>query len=68
LFNAKYRMPYGWLIRREYINSPAEILYVIKKRFEIIEMRYFPLSIPLVNLNLCIGLTARKPAYEKIDV
>jgi len=68
LFKAKYRMPYGWLIRREHINSPAEILYVIKKRFEIIEKRYFPLSIPLVNLNLCIGLTARKPAYEKIDV
>jgi SAM-dependent methyltransferase len=64
LFKAKYCIPYGWLIRREHINSPAEILYLIGKRFDIIDKSYFPLHIPIVNLNLCIGLTARKPARE----
>jgi len=61
LFKAKYRMPYGWLIRREHINSRAEILHVMKGKFEIFDMAYFPLQLPIVNLNLCIGVTARKP-------
>jgi SAM-dependent methyltransferase len=61
LFRARYRMPYGWLIRREHINSPKEILRVIGQHFEIFDTSYFPLRVPVINLNLCIGLTARKP-------
>jgi SAM-dependent methyltransferase len=60
LFKAKYRLPYGWLIRREHINSPAEILQVIRANFEVFDTAYFPLLMPVVNLNLCIGVTARK--------
>ena len=62
LFKARYKMPYRWLIRREHINSPAEILNVISRRFSIFNREYFPLIVPLVNLNLCIGVTARKVA------
>jgi hypothetical protein len=61
LFRAKYRVPYRWLIRREHINSPAEIMQQIMRKFEIFDTAYFPLHVPLVNLNLCIGVTARKP-------
>lgn len=61
LFKAKYKMPYRWLVRREHINSPTEIVQEIKRKFEIFDMTYFPLVIPVVNLNLCIGVTARKP-------
>jgi SAM-dependent methyltransferase len=64
IFKEKYHLPYRWLVRREHINSPAEILYLIGKRFDIIDKSYFPLHIPVVNLNLCIGLTARKPGRE----
>jgi hypothetical protein len=49
------------LVRREHVNSPKEILHEIKSKFEIFDMIYFPLMVPVVNLNLCIGVTARKP-------
>lgn len=61
LFKARYRLPYGWLIRREHINSPAEILQVVEERFDIFDRAYFPLHVPIKPLNLCIGITARKP-------
>jgi len=60
IFRRRYRLPYRWFARREHINSPAEILSLIGKAFEIADTRYFPLRAPIVNINLCIGLTARK--------
>jgi len=60
LFKARYKVPYRWLIRREHINSPAEILHVIRQRFSIFDSAFFPLMVPLINLNLCVGVTARK--------
>lgn len=64
LFRAKYKMPYRWLIRREHINSPAEIVQQISRKFDIFDSTYFPLRVPVVNLNLCIGVTARKPSSD----
>jgi SAM-dependent methyltransferase len=61
VFKAKYNMPYRWFVRREHINSPKEILQEIKRKFEIFDTIYFPLVVPVINLNLCIGVTARKP-------
>ncbi len=60
IFKARYKLPYRWFARREHINSPAEIMDVIGKQFDIFETVHFPLLLPIVNLNLCIGLTARK--------
>ncbi len=60
IFKARYKLPYGWFARREHINSPAEIMYVIRQHLDIYDACYFPLAIPMVNLNLCIGVTARK--------
>jgi SAM-dependent methyltransferase len=65
LFKAKYGIPYRWLARREHINSPKEILQEIRRRFDIFDMVYFPLVVPVVNLNLCIGVTARKPGSAR---
>lgn len=65
LFRARYRMPYGWLIRREHINSPREILSVVGERFEIFDKSYFPMRVPVIDLNLCIGLTARRPTTNE---
>lgn len=64
IFKARYKLPYRWFARREHINSPAEIMTVIGKYFEIFDTTYFPLVVPIVNLNLCIGLTARKKSLE----
>jgi SAM-dependent methyltransferase len=64
LFRARYGVPYGWLIRREHINSPEEIMWLIGESFEIFDKSYFPLRLPVINFNLCIGLTARKPGTK----
>jgi SAM-dependent methyltransferase len=61
IFRARYHLPYGWLIRREHVNSPSEILYVIAQHFDIFDRTYYPLHIPIKDLNLCIGVSARKP-------
>jgi SAM-dependent methyltransferase len=60
LFRKRYGLPYGWFIRREHINSPGEIIHVLREHFMLFDMMYFPTRIPLVSLNLCIGVTARK--------
>lgn len=65
IFKARYHMPYRWFARREHINSPAEIFHVLGQHFEIFDKAYFPLGVPLVNINLCIGVTARKLPPER---
>ena len=60
LFKRRYRMPYDWFIRREHINSPAEILSVLRDGFTKLHRAYFPLVVPLWWANLCMGLTLRK--------
>jgi SAM-dependent methyltransferase len=59
VFEKRYRQPYAWLIKREHINRPAEILAELHPFFEVVHRAYFPCFIPVVNLNLCIGLTLR---------
>jgi phosphatidylethanolamine/phosphatidyl-N-methylethanolamine N-methyltransferase len=60
IFRQRYHLPYGWLIRREHINSPDEILSLLAERFAEIDRAYFPLRIPIAHLNLCIGVTLRR--------
>jgi SAM-dependent methyltransferase len=59
LFRSRYKLPYGWLIRREHINSPAEIFSLLDQRFQRMDESYFPLRLPFVHLNLCIGATMK---------
>ena len=67
LFERRYRQSYDWFIRREHINRPEEILGLLGQDFDIVHRAWFPLGIPSVALNLCIGLTLRprKPAGQK---
>lgn len=60
LFKKRYKLPYQWFIRREHINSPAEIKERIGASFTIIDTTFFPLGLPSINLNLCMGITAVK--------
>jgi SAM-dependent methyltransferase len=60
IFKKRYGLPYGWLIRREHINSPQEILALLDERFEEKDRTYWPLHLPIVNANLCIGTTRQK--------
>ena len=60
IFEKRYGQSYDWFISREHINSPDEILSLIRKRFRIDHSSFFPLRIPVRGLNLCLGFTASK--------
>lgn len=60
LFIRRYNQPYDWFISREHINSPQEILGLLRERFSISRRLYFPFIVPSINFNLCLGLVARK--------
>jgi SAM-dependent methyltransferase len=61
IFRRRYKMPYMWLMRREHVNSPAEIISVLRSGFEEIDRTYFPLGFaPMTTANLCLGLTFRR--------
>jgi ubiquinone/menaquinone biosynthesis C-methylase UbiE len=59
IFEKRYRQSYRWLIEREHLNRPHEILDELRAYFKIIHRGFFPLPIPAVACNLCIGLTLR---------
>lgn len=59
LFEKRYGQSYDWFISREHINRPSEIMAELALWFEIVHQAWFPLVVPSVNLNLCVGLTLR---------
>jgi SAM-dependent methyltransferase len=61
IFRRRYKLPYMWLMRREHLNSPGEILSLLGNAFEEIDREYFPLRfLPISQANLCIGATFRR--------
>ncbi len=58
-YEKRYKQPYKYFIEREHINLPHEIFAELDPYFEIITQQYFPLFVPLVDCNLCIGITFR---------
>lgn len=61
IFEKRYDTDYGWYIKTEHFNTPAEIVAELDTRFEPEHRDFFPLKVPSVHLNLCIGLTYRRP-------
>jgi ubiquinone/menaquinone biosynthesis C-methylase UbiE len=57
IFEKRYKQSYRWFIEREHINKPEEIMAELRRFFTIVRRSYFPLKIPRVFCNLCIGLT-----------
>jgi SAM-dependent methyltransferase len=63
IFEKRYHQPYRWFIEREHLNRPREVLSELAAAFECVHRAWFPLPIPSISLNLCLGLTLRpKPA------
>jgi SAM-dependent methyltransferase len=56
-FERRYKTSYDWFIKSEHVNTAREILHELRARFEITDTTYYPCRIPLVDLNLLIGLT-----------
>jgi SAM-dependent methyltransferase len=59
-FERRYRTSYDWLIQSEHVNQAREILRELRSHFHISDATYFPSRIPLVDLNLLIGVTCTK--------
>jgi hypothetical protein len=59
IFKKRYKQSYRWFIEREHVNIPKEIIEELQLYFDIVHRDYFPFKIPLVDLNLCLGLTLR---------
>jgi SAM-dependent methyltransferase len=59
IFEKRYQQPYKWFIEREHLNKPFEMIPVLKEFFRITHGSFFPLPIPSITLNLCIGMTLR---------
>jgi SAM-dependent methyltransferase len=60
VYNKHFKGGYTWLISREHINRPHEILAELAPYFTIEEKVLFPLPfLPFVFNNLCIGLSLR---------
>lgn len=57
IFEHRYKQPYQWFIEREHINKPNEILEELEPYFRIVHRSFFPLVLPFVFCNLCIGVT-----------
>ena len=57
IFRRRYEMPYKWLIDREHVNSPDEIIAQLQREFAPIHRRFWPLRVPVAFLNLCMGIT-----------
>lgn len=62
IFESRYKQPYRWFIEREHINKPHEILAELDPYFEAVHQSFFPLVVPVVTLNLVIGMTFRPRA------
>jgi SAM-dependent methyltransferase len=59
IFEKRYKQSYRWFIEREHINKPEEIMAELRRFFTIVRRSYFPVGVPLIFCNLCIGLTLR---------
>jgi SAM-dependent methyltransferase len=57
IFEKRYGTSYDWYIRTEHFNVPAEIIGELDQRFQPVHRSWWPLKLPSVHLNLCIGLT-----------
>jgi 2-polyprenyl-3-methyl-5-hydroxy-6-metoxy-1,4-benzoquinol methylase len=59
MFEARYHTAYEPFIAAEHVNLAREIMEELKTCFTVEQSSYYPLVLPLVDLNLCIGLTLR---------
>jgi ubiquinone/menaquinone biosynthesis C-methylase UbiE len=57
IFRRRYGQSYRWFIEREHINSAREVVSELRARFVVRHRSFFPLGLPLMDANLCLGLT-----------
>ncbi|MES1193728.1 MAG: class I SAM-dependent methyltransferase, partial [Solirubrobacterales bacterium] len=60
VFEKRYKTSYDWYIKSEHFNVPSEVIAELDTRFERQRSSWWPLKVPSVHLNLCLGLTYRR--------
>jgi SAM-dependent methyltransferase len=61
VFEKRYGMSFDWYIESEHFNTPGEIVPQLDARFVRERRTWWPLRVPTVHLNLCLGLSYRRP-------
>jgi SAM-dependent methyltransferase len=59
IFEKRYKQSYKPYIQAEHVNQASEVLFEIKKIFSTEWEYWYPLRIPSIHLNLCVGLTLK---------
>ncbi len=59
IFEKKFKIPYGPIIKNEHVSDAWEIMHELKKYFTIEKSSYWPLLIPLTPCNLVIALSCK---------
>jgi SAM-dependent methyltransferase len=60
VFEKRYGTSYDWYIKTEHFNTPGEIVPELDAHFTRERRTWWPLKVPSVHLNLCLGLTYRR--------
>jgi SAM-dependent methyltransferase len=60
VFEKRYGMSFDWYIESEHFNTPGEIVPQLDARFTRVRRTWWPLRVPTVHLNLCLGLSYRR--------
>jgi len=61
-FEYRYKTGYSWFIENEHVNQAREILHELRRRFDFADSTYFPSHIPLIDINILIGITCMRRA------
>jgi ubiquinone/menaquinone biosynthesis C-methylase UbiE len=66
IFESHFHSPYKPIIENEHVNQASELIEELRKHFRIIQRSYWPLKLPLININLAIALVCRNVQPIKI--
>jgi SAM-dependent methyltransferase len=61
-FEHRYKTSYKWHIESDHVNAAREIIGELRHHFEVTDSTYYPARVPLIDLNLLVGLTCVKRA------
>ena len=67
LFRQRFGMEFLPIHLNEHVNSYNEVVALLKRHFAPTHRRFFPLRLPIANLNLCSGFRfLRRPAVQPV--
>ena len=64
IFEKRYGVDFGPFIASEHVNVVGEIADELDHRFKREHAEWFPVRVPSVHVNVCVGLTYRKVTSE----